>query len=144
MLAGCMVASIPHGVPKLVDVGRSGAGEDFETEAGEEQGHLLPLPLPFFPVLPLFLVFFLADTFFGQIPSYPQLRGRCAVWAEQKGLRAPCSTTCLSGWRGLVRQYLTQQYAVNMCLNGARAKRFGCCYFPSETAALLKLKCFTV
>lgn len=39
---------------------------------------------------------------------------------------------------------LTQQHAVNMCLNAVRAKRSGCCRFPSETAAVLKLKCFTV
>lgn len=33
-------------------------------------GHLLPVSLPFFTVLPLFLVSFLDDTFWGQIPFH--------------------------------------------------------------------------
>lgn len=129
----------PHAALKPVEMGSSGSGEAFEAEAGREPGHLLPVPFPFFLVLPVFLTSFSNDTFWGQVPPCLRLCG-CAwmrdVMFPQQGWRRSLAR--------LSTAVFTQQNAVNMCLNEGRAKRFGCYLFPSETTALLKLKSFTV
>lgn len=102
------------------------------------------MPFPFFPVLPLFLMSFSDDTFFGANSALSSA-------VQEVCHMSTAETEVCSLWQGsrlrlarISTAVFTQQHAVNMCLNEARTKRLGCYHFSSETAPLLKLKCFTL
>lgn len=135
----------PHGAPKLVEAGRSGSEEDFKTEAGQEPAACCQDVFCLcHSLFSLFFLFFLFPFWMIHFGGKFRFIFDCVGGVLYE--RMACSLrqgSCLRLVR-ISTAALTQQHAMNMCLNGARTKRFGCYHFPSETAALLKWKCFTV
>lgn len=124
---------------KMLEMGRSGSAKDFKAEADHETTtccqNLLSMPFPFFCIYPLFLISFLHQAFWGQILTHLQHTSSCG---DSMLLIAKLIFRLVR----ISSVVFTQQHAVNMCLNEARAKRIRGYHIFSETSAFLRLKCF--